>query len=45
MPGAIRKIVDTYLERSEPGERFIDTYRRVGIEPFKVSVYGAEAAH
>jgi sulfite reductase (NADPH) hemoprotein beta-component len=45
VPGAIRKIVDTYLERSEPGERFIDTYRRVGIEPFKVSVYGAEAAH
>ncbi|HEX5048617.1 MAG TPA: nitrite/sulfite reductase [Gammaproteobacteria bacterium] len=45
VPGAIRKIVDTYLERSEPGERFIDTYRRVGIEPFKASVYGAEAAH
>jgi sulfite reductase (NADPH) hemoprotein beta-component len=45
VPGAIRKIVDTYLEHSEPGERFIDTYRRVGIEPFKTSVYGAEAAH
>ena len=45
VPGAIRKIVDTYLAHSEPGERFIDTYRRVGIEPFKMSVYGAEAAH
>jgi len=45
VPGAIRKIVDTYLEHSEPGERFIDTYRRVGIEPFKASVYGTEAAH
>ena len=45
VPGAIRKIVDTYLEHSEPGERFIDTYRRVGIEPFKASVYGAETAH
>ncbi|HET8695860.1 MAG TPA: nitrite/sulfite reductase [Gammaproteobacteria bacterium] len=45
VPGAIRKIVDTYLAHSAPGERFIDTYRRVGIEPFKASVYGAEAAH
>jgi len=45
VPVAIRKIVDTYLEHSEPGERFIDTYRRVGIEPFKASVYGSEAAH
>ena len=45
VPGAIRKIVDTYLEMREHEERFIDTYRRVGIEPFKISVYGAEAAH
>jgi sulfite reductase (NADPH) hemoprotein beta-component len=45
VPGAIRKIVDTYLAHSAPGERFIDTYRRVGIEPFKASVYGAGAAH
>ncbi|HET7133413.1 MAG TPA: nitrite/sulfite reductase, partial [Gammaproteobacteria bacterium] len=45
VPGAIRKIVDTYLAHSAPGERFIDTYRRLGIEPFKASVYGAEARH
>jgi sulfite reductase (NADPH) hemoprotein beta-component len=43
VPGAIRKIVDTYLTMREHDERFIDTYRRVGMEPFKVSVYGAEA--
>jgi sulfite reductase (NADPH) hemoprotein beta-component len=43
VPGAIRKIVDTYLTMRERDERFIDTYRRVGMEPFKVSVYGAEA--
>ena len=24
-------------------ERFIDTYRRVGIEPFKQAVYGSES--
>jgi sulfite reductase (NADPH) hemoprotein beta-component len=45
VPGAIRKIVDKYLEMRAHDERFIDTYRRVGIEPFKVSVYGQEAAH
>jgi sulfite reductase (NADPH) hemoprotein beta-component len=44
VPGAIRKIVDTYMEIREGEERFLDTYRRVGIEPFKGAVYGAEAA-
>ncbi|MDY6943715.1 MAG: nitrite/sulfite reductase [Pseudomonadota bacterium] len=32
-------IVDTYVERREEGERFVDTYRRVGIAPFKERVY------
>jgi sulfite reductase (NADPH) hemoprotein beta-component len=46
VPAAIRKIVDTYLEMRVGQERFLDTYRRVGIEPFKDAVYGvaAEAA-
>jgi sulfite reductase (NADPH) hemoprotein beta-component len=44
VPGAIRRIVDTYFTMRTNDERFIDTYRRVGIEPFKVSVYGAETA-
>jgi sulfite reductase (NADPH) hemoprotein beta-component len=35
----IEKIVDTYLEARAVGERFIDTYRRVGIEPFREAVY------
>ncbi|HVY65635.1 MAG TPA: nitrite/sulfite reductase [Gammaproteobacteria bacterium] len=43
VPAAIRKIVDTYLVVREHGERFIDTYRRVGIEPFKEAVYGSES--
>jgi len=43
VPAAIRKIVDTYLVVREHGERFLDTYRRVGIEPFKNAVYGAES--
>jgi sulfite reductase (NADPH) hemoprotein beta-component len=43
VPTAIRKIVDKYLVVREHGERFLDTYRRVGIEPFKSAVYGAES--
>jgi sulfite reductase (NADPH) hemoprotein beta-component len=43
VPAAIRKIVDTYLEIREGDERFLDTYRRVGIEPFKTAVYGADS--
>ena len=40
VPGAIEAIVDRYLELREEGEKFLDTYRRVGIEPFKEAVYG-----
>src|SRR5687767_15270467 len=35
VPSAIRKIVDTYLVARQQQERFLDTYRRVGIEPCK----------
>jgi sulfite reductase (NADPH) hemoprotein beta-component len=44
VPAAIRKIVDTYLVIREQHERFLDTYRRVGIEPFKAAVYGESEA-
>ena len=40
VPGAIRKIVATYMSVRQGNERFLDTYRRVGIEPFKGAVYG-----
>ncbi len=43
VPAAIRKIVDTYLVMREQNERFLDTYRRVGIEPFKSAVYGDQS--
>jgi sulfite reductase (NADPH) hemoprotein beta-component len=43
VPAAIRKIVDTYLVTRQHGERFLDTYRRVGIEPFKNAVYGDQS--
>jgi sulfite reductase (NADPH) hemoprotein beta-component len=39
--GAVEKLVDTYLELRQERERFIDTYRRVGIAPFKERLYAA----
>ena len=40
VPGAIEAIVERYLKVRDDGERFLDAYRRVGIEPFKNAVYG-----
>jgi len=37
---AIERVTDTYLEVRETDERFIDTYRRVGMTPFKEAIYG-----
>ena len=34
-------IVATYLEARREGERFVDTYRRIGAQPFKEKVYGS----
>lgn len=36
---AIETIVRTYVDVRHPDERFLDTYRRVGITPFKEAVY------
>jgi sulfite reductase (NADPH) hemoprotein beta-component len=36
---AVETLVNTYLEQRSPGERFLDTYRRIGAEPFKEAVY------
>ena len=38
---AIEIVVDTYLGVRRPGERFLDTYRRVGPGPFKETLYAA----
>ena len=37
---AIEKVTDLYLARRAAGERFLDTYRRLGMEPFKEAIYG-----
>ncbi len=36
---AVETIVGTYLEIRKNGESFIDTYRRVGLAPFKETLY------
>ncbi|MEC7476055.1 MAG: nitrite/sulfite reductase [Pseudomonadota bacterium] len=37
--GAIDTIVETYLSLREPEECFLDTYKRVGMAPFKEQLY------
>ncbi len=42
---AIEKVIDTYLElRSSDDETFIETYRRLGMKPFKTALYGEKTA-
>ena len=41
MPDVIARLIDVYVERRDGDERFIDTVRRLGIEPFKERVYAA----
>ena len=38
---AVETIVDIYLSQRQGKERFIDTYRRVGLKPFKEKLYAA----
>ncbi|WP_434456092.1 nitrite/sulfite reductase [Stutzerimonas urumqiensis] len=41
MPDVIGKIIDVFVEHREEDEPFLDTFRRVGIAPFKERVYAA----
>ncbi|NOX81482.1 MAG: nitrite/sulfite reductase [Alphaproteobacteria bacterium] len=38
---AVEKLVDYYRENRQDNERFIDTYRRLGADPFKEALYAA----
>ncbi len=41
VPGVVEKLIERYLaERESEDERFIDVVHRIGIEPYKQSVYG-----
>ena len=37
---AIEKSTDVYLANKQGDERFLDTYRRIGMAPFKEAIYG-----
>lgn len=39
MPEVIAKIIDVFVETRTEEETFLDTYRRVGLDPFKERVY------
>jgi sulfite reductase (NADPH) hemoprotein beta-component len=43
----VERVVDAYVKLRQDGERFLDTYRRVGMEPFKNVAYQEQmyAAH
>ncbi|WP_150303999.1 nitrite/sulfite reductase [Pseudomonas saliphila] len=41
MPTVVQKVINVYVENRTPEERFIDTYQRIGMAPFKESVYAA----
>ncbi|AZI36819.1 putative sulfite reductase [Caenibius tardaugens NBRC 16725] len=38
--GAVETATDVYLANRQDGERFLDTYRRIGMAPFKEALYG-----
>lgn len=39
MPDVIKSIIDVYIDNRTQEEAFLDTYRRIGIDPFKERVY------
>ena len=41
MPDVIEKIIKVYVEQRTEDEQFLDTFRRIGIDPFKERVYAA----
>jgi sulfite reductase (NADPH) hemoprotein beta-component len=41
VPQAVDALVQTYMIERKTGERFLDTVRRTGLQPFKEAVYAA----
>jgi len=41
VPDVVERLIECYLEeRDSEAERFVDVVQRIGIQPFKESVYG-----
>jgi len=45
VPEVIARIIETYIDSRFEDERFIDTARRIGIEPFKSRVYAGRESN
>ena len=41
LPDVVERLVETYVAHRHADERFVDTVRRIGLEPFKERVYAA----
>jgi len=41
MPDVVSSLIETFVEQRIDGERFIETYQRVGLAPFKDRVYAS----
>ncbi|MHB8493670.1 MAG: nitrite/sulfite reductase [Casimicrobiaceae bacterium] len=41
LPDVVERLVETYVAHRHADERFVDTVRRIGLEPFKARVYAA----
>jgi sulfite reductase (NADPH) hemoprotein beta-component len=41
MPDVVARLLDVYVELRHEDERFVDTVRRLGVDPFKERVYAA----
>jgi len=39
MPDVVARLIETYVDVRHQDERFVDTVRRVGLDPFKERLY------
>ena len=44
LPDTIGRLLEVYVENREDSERFLDTYRRIGLEPFRSRIYDSDGA-
>ena len=42
VPGVVDKVLQVYVAERHEDERFLDTYRRIGLKPFKERVYAQQ---
>lgn len=42
VPGVVEKVLEVYVAERHEDERFLDTYRRIGLKPFKERVYAQQ---